>query len=71
VIQLGAFQNEAQAEIAWSRLSTRFPKVAAMDKMVVPFSGGIRLRAVAASPTEASATCRALKAAGTNCFVAR
>jgi hypothetical protein len=42
-----------------------------MGKLVVPFSGGIRLRAAAASPAEARAACQALKAAGENCFVAQ
>ncbi|MEO6198427.1 MAG: SPOR domain-containing protein [Sphingomicrobium sp.] len=71
VIQLGAFQNKAQAERAWTALSGRFPAIAAMTKMVVPFSGGIRLRASAGSAGEAGAACQALKAAGENCFVAR
>lgn len=71
VIQLGAFKNQAQAERAWTALSTRFPSVAAMGKLVVPFSGGIRLRAAAPSPAEARAACQALKAAGENCFVAQ
>lgn len=70
VIQLGAFQNQAQAERAWSALSARFPSVAAMNKLIVPFSGGIRLRAAAASPAEARAACQALRAAGESCFVA-
>jgi SPOR domain len=70
VIQLGAFQNQAQAERAWSALSARFPSVAAMNKLIVPFSGGIRLRAAAPSPAEARAACQALRAAGENCFVA-
>ena len=70
VIQLGAFANRAQAERAWSALSARFPSVAAMNKMIVPFSGGIRLRAGAASPAAARDACQALKAAGENCFVA-
>lgn len=70
VIQLGAFANRAQAERAWSVLSARFPAVAATTKLIVPFSGGIRLRAAAASPAEARATCQALKVAGENCFVA-
>ena len=70
VIQLGAFQNQAQAERAWTALSARFPSVAAMSKLIVPFSGGIRLRAAAASPAEARAACQALRAAGENCFVA-
>ena len=41
-----------------------------MTKLTVPFSGGVRLRAAAASPTEARAACQALKAAGENCFMA-
>lgn len=71
VVQLGAFQNQAQAERAWTALSSRFPAVAAMTKLVVPFPGGIRLRASGASPAEAKAACQALKAAGENCFVAQ
>ena len=70
VIQLGAFANQAQAERAWTALSARFPTIGAMSKMVMPFSGGIRLRAGAASPAEAKQACQTLKAAGENCFVA-
>lgn len=71
VIQLGAFQNQAQAERAWTALSARFPTIGAMNKIVVPFSGGIRLRAGAASADAARQACQELKAAGENCFVAR
>ena len=71
VIQLGAFANQAQAERAWSALSARFPTIGAMNKMIVPFSGGIRLRAGAASPVDAKQACQTLRAAGENCFVAR
>ena len=70
VIQLGAFKNAAQAERAWTALSTRFPSVKAMTKLVVPFSGGFRLRAGAASTADAKQACQALKVAGENCFVA-
>ena len=70
VIQLGAFANRAQAERAWAALSARFPSIASMNKLVVPFSGGIRLRAAAASPSDARQACQALKVAGENCFVA-
>jgi hypothetical protein len=70
VIQLGAFANRAQAERAWTALSARFPSVAAMNKLVIPFPGGIRLRAAAPSPAEAKQACQALKVAGENCFVA-
>jgi len=69
VVQLGAFANQAQAERAWTALSARFPTVAALNKMIVPFSGGIRLRAGAGSPAEAKQVCQALKAAGENCFI--
>jgi SPOR domain len=71
VIQLGAFANQAQAERAWTALSSRFPSIGSMGKLIVPFSGGIRLRATAASPAEARQACAALKAAGENCFVAQ
>lgn len=71
VIQLGAFGNQAQAERAWTALSARFPSIAAMNKMIVPFAGGIRLRAGAASPADAKQACDTLKAAGENCFVAQ
>jgi len=71
VIQLGAFANHAQAERAWTALSSRFSSVAGLNKMIVPFSGGIRLRAAASSPAEAQQVCNALKAAGEACFVAR
>lgn len=71
VIQLGAFANQAQAERAWSALSARFPAIAAMSKMVIPFTGGIRLRAAAATSADARQACQTLKAAGENCFVAQ
>jgi len=71
VVQLGAFANQAQAERAWSALSARFPAVAALNKMIVPFSGGIRLRAGAASSADAKQVCQTLRAAGENCFVAQ
>jgi cell division septation protein DedD len=71
VVQLGAFANQAQAERAWTALSARFPSVAALNKAIVPFSGGIRLRAGAASPADARQVCQTLKAAGENCFVAQ
>lgn len=71
VIQLGAFKNSAQAERAWSALSARFPAVTGMSKMIVPYPGGIRLRAGAASPADAKQVCAAVSAGGENCFVVR
>jgi hypothetical protein len=70
VIQLGAFANRTQAERAWTAFAARFPSIGGMNKMVVPFSRGIRLRAGAASPADAKQACETLKAAGENCFVA-
>ena len=52
-------------------LSARFPEVASLSKQVVPFDGGFRLRAAAASPDQARAACRAVAAGGENCFVVR
>ena len=69
VVQLGAFANQAQAERAWTALSARFPSVAALNKMIVPFPGGIRLRAGTASAADARQVCQTLRAAGENCFV--
>lgn len=71
VVQLGAYGSTAKAETAWRLLSVRFPAVAGLTKIVVPFSGGYRLRAAAGSPAEAQAVCRAVVAGGENCFVAQ
>lgn len=71
VVQLGAFANIAQAERAWTALSARFSSVAALNKMITPYPGGIRLRAGAASPADAKQVCQTLKAAGENCFIAQ
>jgi len=68
VIQLGAFKNSAQAERAWAALSARFPSVAALNKMIVPFSVGVRLRASGAAARQA---CDTVRAGGENCFIAR
>ena len=71
VIQLGAYGSTAKAETAWRMLSSRFPEVAKLSKLVVPYSGGYRLRATAGSAAEAQAACRAVSAGGENCFVAQ
>src|SRR5436190_18266481 len=71
IVQLGAYGSTAKAETAWRLLSSRFPEVAGMTKMVVPYSGGYRLRASAGSSAQASAACRAVVAGGENCFVAQ
>jgi len=75
VIQLGAYKNTAQAERAWTALSSRFGALGGMTKMIVPYSAGgssgYRLRAAASSPAQANEACKALQAAGESCFVAR
>ena len=70
-VQLGFYDNPAQAESAWVSLSSRFAVVGAMSKVVVPYNKGFRLRANAASPADARKACQILKVAGENCFVAR
>ena len=69
-IQLGFYDNPAQAEKAWTSLSSRFSAIGAMTKIVVPYQKGYRLRANAASPADARRACQILKVAGENCFVA-
>lgn len=75
VVQLGAYKNTAQAERAWSALSTRFETLSGLTKMVVPYSAGessgYRLRAAAGSPEQARQVCKALEAAGESCFIAQ
>ena len=75
VIQLGAYGNTAQAERAWTALSTRFGALSALTKVVVPYSSGgsrgYRLRAAAASPDEARQVCQTLQEAGESCFIVR
>jgi len=71
MIQLGAYGSTAKAETAWRLLSGRFPEVGRLNKVIVQYSGGYRLRASAGSAAEAQAACRAVTAGGENCFVAQ
>ena len=70
VVQLGAYKTAAQAQRGWDALSSRFSVLAETDKLIIPFSGGYRLRAGTSSPDEARRLCQVLKVAGENCFVA-
>ena len=70
-VQLGAYGSTAKAETAWKMLSSRFPAVGGLTKQIVPYSGGFRLRAGAASSDQAKAACAAVMAGGENCFVVR
>lgn len=75
VIQLGAYKNTAQAERAWTALSTRFSILSGLTKVVVPYSAGgssgYRLRAAASSPDAAREACKAIQAGGESCFIAQ
>lgn len=71
VIQLGAYGSTAKAETAWRLLSSQFPEVGRLNKLIVSYPGGVRLRAGAASPAEARAACAAVTAGGENCFVVK
>ena len=71
VIQLGAYKSQTQAQRGWDALSARFPQLSGLTKMIVPYPGGFRLRAAAASPGAASDACKAVQAGGGNCFVAK
>jgi hypothetical protein len=74
VIQLGAYSNTAQAERAWTVLSSRFGVLSGLTKMVVPYSAngsnGYRLRAAASSPDAARQACQVIQAGGESCFIA-
>jgi cell division protein FtsN len=75
VIQLGAYKNTAQAERAWTALSTRFSVLSGLSKVIVPYSAGgssgYRLRAAASSPDAAREACKAIQAGGESCFIAQ
>lgn len=74
LVQLGAFPNEAGANVAWARLSKRFAYLAPLGKSVERAQVGdksvFRLRVNAGSNGQAREICGKLKVAGENCFVA-
>ncbi|WP_404333746.1 SPOR domain-containing protein [Sphingomonas sp. MMS12-HWE2-04] len=73
LIQLGAFPNEAGANIAWARISKRFAYLAPLGKSVERAEKDgkaiFRLRVNAGSNTQARELCGRLKVAGENCYV--
>ncbi|WP_448661141.1 SPOR domain-containing protein [Sphingomonas sp. CJ20] len=73
LIQLGAFPNEAGANIAWARLSKRFAYLAPLGKSVerAEKDGKTiwRLRVNAGSNGQARDLCGKLKVAGEDCYV--
>jgi cell division septation protein DedD len=75
LIQLGAFPNEAGANVTWARLSRRFAYLAPLGKSVErgeAANGNTvwRLRVNAGSNPQARELCGRLKVAGENCFIA-
>jgi len=74
LVQLGAFPNEAGANIAWARLSKRFAYLAPLGKSIERAQVGdksvFRLRVNAGSNGQAREICGKLRVAGENCFVA-
>lgn len=74
LIQLGAFPNEAGANVAWARLSKRFAYLAPLGKSVERGEANgkavWRLRVNAGSNPQARELCGRLKVAGENCFIA-
>ncbi len=74
MIQLGAYGSEKGAKDAWTKLARRFDYLSALSSSVSPVttaSGATlyRLRAGAASATEASELCGRLRVAGEECRV--
>ena len=73
-IQLGSFPSEAEANVAWTRLSKRFSYLAPLGKGIAKadLNGKTfyRLRVNAGSNGQARELCGKLKAAGEACFLA-
>ena len=71
IIQIGAYGNQAQADMVWTMLQGRVPELANVSKttMVATVNGKryVRLRATG-SKTAVATACTALKAAGENCL---
>lgn len=74
LIQLGAYNSEAIASEAWTRMSKRFAFLAPLNKSIIPVKVGdntlYRLRADAGSSGQAASLCGKLKVAGENCLIA-
>jgi hypothetical protein len=73
LVQLGAFPNEAGANLAWARLSKRFGYLAPLGKSVMRVEKDgkpiFRLRVNTGSNGQAREICGKLKVAGENCYV--
>jgi hypothetical protein len=71
-VQLGAYDSEATAELAWKRLVERFEELSGSNHRIEPVvTGGrtlFRLRMSVASAAEGRSLCGRLRIAGERCW---
>lgn len=75
MVQLGAFNNNAQAETAWTAFGKRFGFLSGVNRRIVEATVEgrkvVRLQAITANAAAAQQLCAKLKAAGENCLIVR
>lgn len=75
MVQLGAFNNSAQAETAWTAFGKRFGFLSGVNRRVVEANVEgrkvVRLQAITSNAAAAQQLCAKLKAAGENCLIVR
>lgn len=76
MVQLGAFNNAAQAETAWAAFGKRFGFLSGVNRKIAEANveGGrkvFRLQAITPNAAAAQQLCAKLKAAGENCLIVR
>ena len=70
MIQLGAYNNEAQAKSSWSRLAKRFDYLSALTYSIEPVTvNGTQFYRLRVATPQANILCGKLKVAGENCMV--
>ncbi|GGD57168.1 SPOR domain-containing protein [Erythrobacter arachoides] len=72
-VQIGAFGSRADADAAWATASARYSTLSGMSHRVVEgdVNGAtvFRLQAIAANRDTGDAACRAIRAAGGDCYI--
>lgn len=75
MVQLGAFNNSAQAETAWTAFGKRFGFLSGVNRRIaeanVEGRKVVRLQAITSNAAAAQQLCAKLKAAGENCLIVR
>ena len=75
MVQLGAFNNSAQAETAWTAFGKRFGFLSGVNRRLaeanVEGRKVVRLQAITSNAAAAQQLCAKLKAAGENCLIVR